>query len=254
MRLAIDWRDRTEHRFSHSHTRWGTSQELWEPQIDVFAQHFRVLTYDIRGHGGTPAAPSRYTVEQLGNDFLELLDSLSITRVHYCGVSLGGAIGQWLGVSVPHRIDRLVLANTAARFGTPEVWNGRIEAVTHGGLVAIADASMERWFSDAFRVRAPKRVSWARALLLATPVDGYVASCSALRDMDYRELARGIKSPTLVVGGSWDQVTTPEDVAWLATHMPRARSLMLPAAHLANVEAADQFNRAVIAFLSSPEA
>jgi 3-oxoadipate enol-lactonase len=229
----------------------GTSSDLWRAQLAGLSPRFRLLTFDIRGHGTTEATPGPYTVEQLAADFIALLDALRIETAHYCGVSLGGAIGQWLGARAPRRIDRLVLANTAARFGTPDTWNTRIATVREHGTRSIANASIERWFTPEFAEHEQAQMDSFRQVLLNTPLDGYIGCCAAIRDVDHRSLASEIVRPTLVIAGSADRVTSPDDAAWLAGRIPKADLLVLPAAHLANVEAADQFNAAVSAFLST---
>jgi 3-oxoadipate enol-lactonase len=228
----------------------GTNRRLWDPQMPGLLRHFRVLRYDVRGHGATDVPPGPYTIESFAEDFLSLLDALSIERAHFCGVSLGGFIGQWLGANAPERIGALVLANTAARSGTAEGWNDRVAQVCQNGLQCIEAASLGRWFTADFMARDSATIDRVRRMLLSTPVDGYAATCEAIRDMDLRPLAPMIARPTLVISGASDASTPPSDAAWLADAIPRAEHLMLPAAHLANLEAAEEFTEAVIDFLS----
>jgi 3-oxoadipate enol-lactonase len=228
----------------------GTNRRLWDAQMDGLLRHYRVLRYDIRGHGQTEVPPGPYTIESFARDFLGLLDALDIERAHFCGVSLGGFIGQWLGANRPERIEALVLANTAARSGTEQGWNDRIAQVCRGGLQSIEAALLGRWFSADFMARDPATVDRVRQMLLTTPVDGYAAACGAIRDMDLRPLASMIARPTLVISGGSDNSTPPSEGAWLAAQIPRAEHLTLPAAHLANVEAADAFTDALLAFFS----
>src|SRR5258706_13075640 len=129
----------------------GTDFSMWDPQMVELAQRFRILRYDTRGHGQSSVTTGDYTIEQLGRDFLGLLDTLHLDRVHFCGLSLGGVIGIWLGLNAPDRLNRLVLCNTAAHIGTKEMWNARIATVQKDGMKPFAAAVIERWFTPEFR-------------------------------------------------------------------------------------------------------
>ena len=228
----------------------GTNRRLWDAQTAGLSRRYCVLRYDVRGHGETEVPQGPYTIESFAEDFLSLLDALGIERAHFCGVSLGGFVGQWLGANRPERIGALVLANTAARSGTEQGWNDRIAQVTRDSLQSIEAASLGRWFTADFMKRDPSTVDRVRQMLLTTPVDGYAATCGAIRDMDLRPLASKIARPTLVISGASDASTPPSEAAWLADRIPRAEHVTLPAAHLANVEAADAFTETVLTFLS----
>jgi 3-oxoadipate enol-lactonase len=227
----------------------GTDVSMWAPQLPAFAKRFRVVRYDSRGHGASGITPGPYTIEQLARDALALLDRLGIERVHFCGLSMGGMVGMWLGVSAPQRINKLVLCNTAARIGPPELWNTRIENVRKGGMEAIANAVLERWFTAAFRARGASTIEPVRRTLVATPPDGYIACCAAVRDMDQREAIARVRAPTLVIAGAHDAATPPEDGRFLAEKIPGAKYVELEAAHLSNLEVADEFSDAVLRFL-----
>jgi 3-oxoadipate enol-lactonase len=227
----------------------GTALAMWDPQIRRFAEHFRVLRYDSRGHGRSDATPGPYTIAGLGRDALALLDALGLARVHFCGVSKGGMVGQWLGINAPERVERLVLCNTSAHIGAPEVWNERIEAVRARGMAAIVQGVIDRWFTEDFQKRAPETVAEISAMLLATPPEGYVACCAAVRDMDQRADLPRVAAPTLVIAGRHDQATPPEHSRLIAERIPNARLAMLDAAHLSNVEADEAFTTAVLDFL-----
>jgi 3-oxoadipate enol-lactonase len=227
----------------------GTNLSLWQRQVPLFAQSFRVLRYDSRGHGRSLVTPGPYGIELLARDVLNLLDRLEIARAHVCGLSLGGMVGIRLAAHVPERIGKLVLSNTAARLGPPEAWNARMDAVHKGGMAAIAGSVIERWFTPAFRERSPAEVEAVRQMLLATPPEGYTACCSAVRDMDQRAELRSIQSPTLVISGRHDPATPPADGHAIADTIRDARLRELNAAHLSNIEAAAEFNAAVINFL-----
>ncbi len=228
----------------------GASLEMWEPQMEALSAHFRVLRYDTRGHGESEVAPGPYTIATLGGDVVALLDALAVRRAHFCGLSMGGMTGMWLGVNAPERIDRLVLANTAAKIGTADMWNARIDAIRSGGIAAVAPAVLARWFTPAVLDRPTPLVARLRASFERTSVDGYVACCAAVRDMDQRDALPRIRAPTLVIAGSLDLSTPPDDGRYLADRIPGARYVELPAPHLSNVEAAPAFTQAMLQFLT----
>ncbi len=229
----------------------GTDLGLWDAQAAPLTERFRVLRYDGRGHGASAVTPGPYDVELLARDVLAVLDDLAIPRAHVCGLSLGGQVGLWLALHAPARLQRLVLANTGSRIGTVEVWNARIDTVRRGGVAAVAGGAIERWFTPAFRERAPAEVERMRRMLLATPAEGYAASCAAVRDFDVRDAVASVRVPTLVIAGSADAATTPADARRLAADIPGARYEELAAAHLSNIEAADAFTHAVLTFLGA---
>ena len=227
----------------------GTTLEMWQPQLAALEGRFHLLRYDMRGHGKSDLTEAACSIATLGQDVLSLLDELQIGKVHFCGLSIGGVIGQWLGANAPERLKSLVPCNTAARIGTLESWNQRIAAVEQGGVASIADAVIQRWFTPAFRLASPGAVAPLQAMLLATNPRGYVLLCAALRDMDQRKLVERIRLPTCVIAGDHDPATTIEDAKFLQERIPGARLVSLPVAHISNVEAADRFNAAVIEFL-----
>jgi 3-oxoadipate enol-lactonase len=227
----------------------GATLDMWRPQVAALSRDFRLLRYDTRGHGGSSVPPGPYTIADLGGDVLRLLDHLQIGRAHFCGLSMGGTTGIWLGAHAPGRIDRLALCNAAAWFGPPGVLDARIAAVRAAGTSAIVDGVMERWFTREFRLAEPAVVQSIRAALLATPIEGYVACCAALRDLDERPSLALIRAPTLVVGGTHDPAPTPAAIRELAAQIPGARCLELPAAHLSNLGAPGAFSDALRAHL-----
>jgi 3-oxoadipate enol-lactonase len=228
----------------------GTTLHMWAPQLQEFEARFQLLRYDVRGHGESLTTPGPYTIDLLGGDVLALLDALDIPRVHFCGLSVGGVLGQWLAIHARSRLDRLVLCNTAAKIGTPENWNARIAQVRQGGMEAIADAVIDRWFTAPFRAARPPIVAAMRRMLAAAGPAGYVATCEAIRDMDQREQAARIARPTLIVAGEFDQATTVADAQFLESAIPGAVLTVLPAAHISNAELPAQFNAAVLSFLT----
>ncbi|HXX86608.1 MAG TPA: 3-oxoadipate enol-lactonase [Casimicrobiaceae bacterium] len=229
----------------------GTNLAMWDAQIPALTRRFRVVRYDARGHGASAVTVGPYTMEQLSRDVVALLDALKIERAHFCGLSMGGMVGMWLGANAPERIDRLVLCNTAAKIGSPEVYNARIDAVRKGGVASVADAVIDRWFTAPFRQRSPEAVARMRAMLTATSAEGYAASCAAVRDMDLRETLARIKRPTLVIAGTHDLATPPADGQRMGQGIDGARYVELDAAHISNVEAAAVFTKAVTDFLTN---
>lgn len=229
----------------------GTNLGMWEGQRAALDQQFRILRYDKRGHGQSSVPPPPYKVEQLACDVLGLLDDLRIDRVNFCGLSIGGLTGMWLAIHAPQRLHKLVLCNTGARIGTLEMWNARIESVRQGGTKSIAPAVVERFFSPEFRARSPQVVSTAQTVLGEIATDGYIGCCSALRDADLRDRISSIHVPTLVIAGAKDNATPPALGQELRDHIPGAKYVQLPAAHLSNIEAATEFNAALTNFLSA---
>jgi 3-oxoadipate enol-lactonase/4-carboxymuconolactone decarboxylase len=231
----------------------GTGIEMWQPQVPALLEHFRLLRYDMRGHGKSSVPPGPYSIAQLGEDVIFLLDHLNIESACFCGLSMGGMIGMWLGIHHPQRFARLVLCNTGARIGTQESWNERIAKVRQGGMTAIASTVLDRWFTADFQRYAPSQVELVRAMLLLTAPEGYAANCAAVRDMDLRAELGRIGAPTLVIAGRHDTSTPPEEGQRVAEAIPGARYVEFNAAHLSNWEAAQSFTNQVIDFLRQAE-
>ena len=226
----------------------GCDHSMWSPQMPDLLNHFQVLRYDTRGHGASDVPTGDYTLDQLGQDVVSLLDGLKIPRASFCGLSMGGAIGQWLALHAPPRVSALVLANTSPKFGTPELWDARRKAVLEGGMPAIADAVMQRFFSAANQ--NSEAAQSTRRLLLGTDPQGYVGCCAALRNTDHRAVLGKISAPTLVIGSDSDQSTPWKDNGEvLAREIPSARSVKLDTAHLSNLEQPRAFTSAVLEFL-----
>lgn len=217
----------------------GTTGEMWDAQAPALAARFRVLRFDHRGHGGSEAPPGEYAIEDLGGDVLALLDEHGIERASFCGLSLGGMIGIWLAAEAPERVERLALLCTAAQLGPAEAWAERIATIREGGVGAIADAVVGRWFTADFAAREPAVVGRWRDALAATPTPGYAGCCAAIRDLDLRHRLASIVAPTLVVGALQDPSTPIAHQAAIAAAIPGARLTVLgEAAHLAAVEQA----------------
>src|SRR5262245_26625425 len=179
----------------------GTTLHMWDGQVAPFTQHFRLTRYDRRGHGKSGCPKGPYTMERLGRDVLAVLDALGIQKINWCGLSMGGMVGQWLGANAPERVERLVLTNTSSYFADKKMWNERLALVREKGLAAFAGPNMERWFTRGFLERSPEAVAPIKAMFAATPLEGYLACGEAVRDMDHRALLPKIKAPTLVIAG-----------------------------------------------------
>jgi 3-oxoadipate enol-lactonase len=227
----------------------GANYGMWDSQADEFRRNFRVLRYDTRGHGESSTTPGPYSIELLGKDVLALLDALRFESVHFCGLSMGGMIGMWLALHASQRLKRLVLCNTAAKIGTTEGWNARIETVRTNGMKAIAPAVIERWFTAAFREKTPSSVAKIQKAIEDTNPEGYAACCAAVRDLDCRVELGTIRASTLVIAGASDPATPPADGRFLAAQIPGGQYAELNAAHLSNIEDRDGFNNNLRTFL-----
>jgi 3-oxoadipate enol-lactonase / 4-carboxymuconolactone decarboxylase len=228
----------------------GTDHGMWDPQMPALLRHFHVLRVDLRGHGASDAPPGDYTIAQLAADVLAAVNASGRERFAYCGLSLGGMIGQWLGAHAADRIERLVLANTSPCVADPGLFENRRQTVLHAGLAAIEESVMQRFFAARTAASGNPASESIRAVLIATNPAGYAGCCAAIRDMDHRELLPAIAVPTLVIAGDRD-VSTPweghGDV--LAAAIPGARTVRLAAAHLSNVERPSGFTAALFDFL-----
>ena len=230
----------------------GLDHAMWDEQVADLQPHLRLLRYDTRGHGASSAPAGSYDVASLAHDVLALADALQIDRFAFCGLSLGGMIGQWLGVHAADRVTHLVLANTSPR-PDADLMEQRRRAVLDQGIASIGDAAMARFFSpDPLRKDLP-RVAWARRTLLATSAQGYAGCCAAIRDWDGRQTLRAIRPPTLIIAGDRD-VPMPWEAhsAILARDIAGARVVRLPAAHISNIEQPRSFSAALAEFLLRP--
>jgi 3-oxoadipate enol-lactonase len=225
----------------------GTRQQLWSRQLPELTEHFRVLTYDHPGHGSSELPDDPFTVEAFAHGLLGLLDELALERVSFCGTSLGGMVGMALALEAPERVERLVLSCTSAYLGPPAGWQERARLVRAKGMEAIAETVVVRWFTPELSRDEPETLARFRAMLVATPAEGYARCCEALAVWDARERLSKISVPTLVIAGAEDPATPVEHAELLASRIPAARLLVLEhAAHLANVERAEAFTSAVL--------
>ena len=228
----------------------GTTMQMWEPQMRALTQLFRVIRYDRRGHGKSNVPPGPYSIARFGRDVIAILDDLNIDKVHWCGLSMGGMVGQWLGANAPERLGKIVLANTTCHYPDPTNWHNRIKAVKEGGIATVADTIIAGWLTADFREREPQIAERLKAMLCATPVEGYLASCEALSTLDLRELLPTIKSPTLVIAGRHDMSTPIAAGELIRSNIPGASLTILDAAHLSNIEQPHAFTDAVVGFLT----
>jgi 3-oxoadipate enol-lactonase len=228
----------------------GSDVGMWAPQVQAFAEHFRVLRYDTRGHGRSDAPRGPYTIDQLTGDVIGLMDHLGIARAHFLGLSMGGLTGVGLGARHAGRFDRIILSNTAARIGTPEIWLPRAAKAREEGLAGMADAVLTRWLTPETVARAPFAYAALRDTLVHTDREGYAANCEAINAADLREEARAIKAPVLVIAGAHDMSTPPALGRALAESIAGARFVeFADASHLANIEVTEQYIRTVLDFL-----
>lgn len=229
----------------------GTGMELWNPQIAAWSTQRRVLRFDQRGHGASEAPPSPYRIDDLGRDALAVLDAYGVEQADLCGLSLGGIVALWVAIHHPRRVRRLVLACTAAKVGTEESWRARAQSVLAGGTSSIADMVMERFFSADFRDHHPQAVAAARERLTDMLDEGYLGCCLALSAADLRAELDQVTAPTLVLAGGADEATPPRVVRELYEGLPDARWRELEGVgHLANLEAPEEFARAVLDHLT----
>jgi 3-oxoadipate enol-lactonase len=229
----------------------GTNLAMWDRQAEAAAGlGMRVIRYDQRGHGRSAAPAGDYSLERLGQDLLDLLDQLKIERVAYCGLSMGAMTGLWLAVNRRRRFERMALCNCAPHMPPLEMWEQRLKAVAEGGMAAVADGVVARWFTPRFREAAPAEVERIRKMILATDPIGYSGCCTAIRDMDLRRRLGLIEIPTLVVIGANDPATTPAQGDYLVAHIPGAQKAVLDASHLSNIEQPEAFAKAALGFLA----
>lgn len=227
----------------------GTDHTMWQAQAAALSAYFQVIRYDTRGHGQSDTSPGPYRMAQLGGDVIAVLDALGIERAHFCGISMGGMTAQWMGLHASDRIDKLVIANSAAKIGSSEAWLARAAAVRAGGLDAIADGAGARWFTPAFIAQQPGKVASLVAGLRAGNAEGYASCCEALAEADYRDEIHAIPNATLIVAGRDDPVTTVADATCLQQRIDGARMLVLPASHISNIEAEAAFTQTLVDFL-----
>jgi 3-oxoadipate enol-lactonase len=235
--------------FSHS---LACNVRMWDPQVAAFEDRFRILLYDTRGHGQSAAPPGPYTLDGLAEDLRALLSHLDIQRLHFVGLSMGGMIGQTFALKYPEYFASLALADTTSRYpeAAAALWPARIRTAEAQGMQPLVQPTLERWFTEGFRKRAPEQVHAIGNAIATTPVAGYVGCCHAIPRIDVTARLKEIRCPVLVLCGDKDAGTPPEMAREIHANAPGSRLAMIPdAAHLSNVEQPEAFNRALEAFL-----
>lgn len=232
----------------------GSEMMMWDELIPYLLPYFRVLQYDTRGHGVSKndIGIEGYTIELLAKDVIDLMDNLKIETAYFCGLSMGGLIGQYLGINHPSRFKKIVLSNTGAKIGNDERWNSRIETISKKGMQAIVDDTMERWFTEDFRKQNPQRVAETYGMFLRSDVQGYSNCCCAIRDADFRDQLQNLSVETLVITGDEDPVTNVEQAEFLVSNIPNAKLKVLHARHLAATELPKVYAEVLIDFFTVP--
>ncbi|MDM1722375.1 3-oxoadipate enol-lactonase [Acinetobacter towneri] len=229
----------------------GTNFKMWQAQIDFFQQDFFVICYDTRGHGASSAPQGPYSIDQLGQDVVNLLDHLNVEKAAFCGISMGGLTGQWLAIDRPERFNQVVVCNTAAKIGQEQAWNDRAALVREQGLQPIASTAASRWFTEPFIQSNATVVNNLQNDLAAGSAEGYASCCEALAKADVREQLEDITVPVLVVAGQQDPVTTVVDGQFMVERIANSQLFEINASHISNVELPNEFNQAVKQFIQA---
>lgn len=227
----------------------GTKFSMWQPQIDHFKNDHFVICYDTRGHGQSSAPQGPYTIDQLGQDVVHLLDHLNIEKADFCGISMGGLTGQWLAIHKSERFNHVVVCNTAAKIGQEQAWLDRAKLVREQGLKPIAETAALRWFTESFIQSQATIVESLSNDLAAGSAEGYASCCEALAKADLRQQLKEISIPVLVIAGTQDPVTTVADGQFMIDQIHNAKLFEIEASHISNVEKPQDFNRALANFL-----
>jgi 3-oxoadipate enol-lactonase len=232
----------------------GTDRSMWDSQVPALTQRFRVLRYDLRGHGASPVPPGPYEIADLGSDLVALLDRLELESVNLVGVSIGGMLSLWTAAHHPERVERMVACCTSAYIDPTGSYRERALAVRADGMEPLADAALERWFTPAFRTAHPEVAAHMRSVLVSVPPEGYAGCCEALADMDLRGDLPAVQAPTLVIAGEDDPATPPEHGALIADGVPDARlEVVASARHLASIEQSARVNQLILRHLTTEE-
>ena len=228
----------------------GTNYGMWQQQFNHFKNDYFVICYDTRGHGASTAPQGPYSIEQLGQDVIHLLDHLNINKATFCGISMGGLTGQWLAIHQPERFNHVIVCNTAAKIGQEQAWLDRAALVREQGLSPIAATAASRWFTDPFIQSQATIVETLSNDLAASSAEGYANCCEALAKADLREQLKDITVPVLIVAGMQDPVTTLTDGQFMLDHIPHAQMFEINASHISNIECPNEFNQAVQRFIA----
>jgi 3-oxoadipate enol-lactonase len=229
----------------------GTTLAMWEPQVEALSDWLQLVTFDHRGHGGSPVPEGPYTIAELGQDVIALMDELGLERVTYCGISIGGMVGQWVAGNHPERVENLILIATSAYLGAPDPWLERAATVRRAGSVGvIADAVVARWFTPGWADEHKEIVKAHRAMLASTPVEGYASCCEALARLDVRDELSRITAPTLVISGADDPAIPPAHQQAIAAAVKGARlETIADAAHILSVQHPARVNELILEYI-----
>ena len=227
-----------------------TNLHLWDEQVPSFANYFRILRYDNRGHGGSSSPKGEYSIDDIGNDILLLMDHLDINKASLCGISLGGMVAMWLGIHASNRVEKLVICNSSSDLSPSDPWQERIEMVNSKGMASIVNAGLERFLSERFRESGSPKIELLKSMMITCEVSGYSGCCAAVRDMNLTSQLTRINNQTLIIAGELDP-STPVSHSELINQEITTSSLVVikGVAHLSNIEKPVDFNKAVLDFL-----
>lgn len=223
----------------------GTNLHMWSPQLQALQAHYHIIAYDTRGHGGSSAPKGPYTLAQLGEDVIALLDHLEVDKAYFCGISMGGLTGQWLAIHYPERFYKVMVCNTAAKIGEEAPWRERAALVRQQGLTPIAETAAGRWFTESFIKASPEIVTELSDALASGSPEGYASCCEALAVADLRDEIANIDIPVVIVAGQKDPVTTVADGKAMAAKITDATLLEIDASHISNIEEPQVFTQYV---------
>ncbi|WP_049066621.1 3-oxoadipate enol-lactonase [Acinetobacter seifertii] len=226
----------------------GTDHGMWQPQVDELKSHFNVITYDTRGHGESDVI-SDTTLQNLAEDVVDILDVLDIEKAHFCGISMGGITGLWLGIHHPEHFLSITVANSAAKIGQAEAWLSRAESVEQNGLAELVKTTHTRWFSEKFDYQHNVVAQTTIQSLANTPAQGYANACRALAHADLRDEIGEIQVPVLLIAGMEDPVTTVVDAEFMQKAIKNSQLTKLEASHLSNIEQPQRFTQELTRFI-----
>ncbi|MGH8038198.1 MAG: 3-oxoadipate enol-lactonase [Stenotrophomonas sp.] len=227
----------------------GTDLSMWQPQVEALSAHFRILRYDRRGHGQSTAPPGPYDIAALGGDVIKLWDHLGVQRSHFCGLSIGGLTGQWLGINAGERLQTLTVAATAAKIGTADSWQARIAQVEQDGLAPLRVGTAERWFTPSFAATHGALIDDILQRFEGTSLAGYAGCCHAVATADFRDQLGRITVPTLAIAGADDPVCPPADLQQIAAGVAHGTAVTVAGRHICNLESPAAFTAALVAHL-----
>lgn len=229
----------------------GTDMRIWDRVVEGLGDDYALVLFDLRGHGLTGDDPAPASIEDHAGDLADLLDHLQVGKAMVCGISAGGVVAQGLYARRPALVAGLMLCGTANKVGTPDMWNGRIDAVSAGGVSSIADGVLEKWFTDSYRADNPAEMDALRKMLGQTSIAGYCGTCAGLRDADFTESDKSISVPTLGVAGGSDPISPESVVQGVVDIVPGAElQVVAGAGHLPCMDHAVEFTALVRAHMA----